>query len=85
VRLGRKREQAKTEAVIQLARLYQAFRNELPTRGDKRGLTRFERFLEAALGDLTGNTGTALARRWRRYEAKNAAGQNGVCLPPAAA
>jgi hypothetical protein len=75
----------KTTAVLALANLYWIYTGEPPTRRGEGQLTHFERFLEAALGDLTGNTGRALARRWRRKIAEQARGQNGVPNTGAAA
>jgi len=85
VSLGRIADTAKTDFVCRLAKLHLLFTGERPTRSGKRGLTRFERFVELALGDLTGNTGPALAMRWRRHEVREHAVQNGVCSSSTAA
>jgi hypothetical protein len=78
VHLGRHADDAKTTAVIALAKLYQLYTGAHPTRRGAGPLTRFEQLLDAALGDLTRNNGRALARRWRRHAAAQGGGQNGV-------
>lgn len=70
VELGRNREDAKTQAVQRLAGFYPVFAGERATRGGRDGPSRFERFLELAIGDLTGSKGPALARRWARIGAE---------------
>jgi hypothetical protein len=69
VELGRTREDAKAQAVQQLAGYYPVFAGERATRGGRDGPSRFERFLELAIGDLTGGKGPALAKRWARITA----------------
>jgi hypothetical protein len=67
VGLGRRHEQAKTEAVRYLAFRYLEATGELPRRGSRHRPTQFEKYLELVLGYDTGNTGNALAKRWHRY------------------
>jgi hypothetical protein len=65
-KLIRSRQGADTAAVLMLAEAYSGATGKQPRRGGDDGPSQFEGFLEVALKDLTGNDGTALAKRWQR-------------------
>jgi hypothetical protein len=65
-KLVRPRQNADTTAVLMLAEVYVRVTGRSPTRGGKDGPSQFECFLKEALGDLTKDEGTALAKRWQR-------------------
>jgi hypothetical protein len=68
-RRGRPAEAATTEAVRRLDLLYWLTTAKRPTRGGRKSPSRFELFLEAAIGDLVGAKARALGKRWQRAEA----------------
>jgi hypothetical protein len=65
-KLVRPRQNADTTAVLMLAEVYVRATGRSPTRGGKDGPSQFEFFLKVALGDLTKDRGSALAKRWQR-------------------
>src|SRR5215207_9553541 len=66
IRLGRHRDSRLSEAVARIALYYHHHTGRHPARGSPP----FERFLDLVLGDLSGSSGAALAKRWARYVAE---------------